>query len=177
MKLGMIVYNNELQIKYEFRCYWSIFERVMSPWTYNFHENLCFRTFFELNFQMLKRNLVWLFTILSYRSSLSFIVIDQYLSELWALGLKILTKICFPDIFGLIFQILKWNLVWLFTILSYRSSLSFVIIDLYLSELWALGLRIFMKFSVFWISFLINFSDIEMKLCKIVYGNELQINF
>jgi hypothetical protein len=25
MKIGMIVYNDELQIKFEFRCYWSIF--------------------------------------------------------------------------------------------------------------------------------------------------------
>jgi hypothetical protein len=30
MKLGMIVYNNELQIKVEFRFYWSIFDRVMA---------------------------------------------------------------------------------------------------------------------------------------------------
>jgi hypothetical protein len=30
MKFGMIVYNNELQIKYEFRRYWSIFDRVMA---------------------------------------------------------------------------------------------------------------------------------------------------
>jgi hypothetical protein len=28
---------------------------------------------------------------------------------------------------------LKWNLVWLFTMMSYRSILSFVVIDQYLS--------------------------------------------
>jgi hypothetical protein len=31
MKLGMIIYNNELQIKFEFRRYWSTFDRVMAP--------------------------------------------------------------------------------------------------------------------------------------------------
>jgi hypothetical protein len=78
--------------------------------------------------------------------------------------------------YGLIFQILRWNLVWLFTIMSYRSSLSFIVIDQYLTELWTLGLRIFMKIcflDIFWI----NFSDIEMKLVMIVYNNELQIKF
>jgi hypothetical protein len=30
MKLGIIVYNNELQIKFEFRRYWSVFDRVMA---------------------------------------------------------------------------------------------------------------------------------------------------
>jgi hypothetical protein len=30
MKHGMIDYNNELQIKFEFGCYWSIFDRVMA---------------------------------------------------------------------------------------------------------------------------------------------------
>jgi hypothetical protein len=30
MKLGMIVYNNELQIKSKFHRYWSIFDRVMA---------------------------------------------------------------------------------------------------------------------------------------------------
>jgi hypothetical protein len=33
--------------------------------------------------------------------------------------------------------------------MSYRSSLSFVVIDEYLTKLWALGLWIFMKFSVY----------------------------
>jgi hypothetical protein len=52
---------------------------------------------------------------MSYRSSLSFVIIDQYLTELWALGLRIVMKISvFRTFFGLIFQILKWNLVWLF---------------------------------------------------------------
>jgi hypothetical protein len=55
-------------------------------------------------------NLVWLFTMMSYRSSLSFVVIDQYLTKLWALGLWIFMKFSvFRTFFGLIFQILKWN--------------------------------------------------------------------
>jgi predicted transcriptional regulator len=115
-----------------------------------FMKNSVFRTFFGLILKILKWNLVWLFPIMSYRSTLSFVIIDQYLTELWALGLRIFMKISvFRIFFELILQILKWNLVWLFTIMSYRSILVFVIIDKYLTELWALGLRIFMKISVF----------------------------
>jgi hypothetical protein len=33
MKRGMIAYNTELQIKFEFCSYWSIFDGVMGPWT------------------------------------------------------------------------------------------------------------------------------------------------
>ena len=33
MKLDMILYHNELQIKFEFRQYWWMFDRVISPWT------------------------------------------------------------------------------------------------------------------------------------------------
>ena len=42
MKLGIIVYNNDLQIKIECRCYQSKLDRVMGCWTQNFHENFCF---------------------------------------------------------------------------------------------------------------------------------------
>jgi hypothetical protein len=44
---------------------------------------------FESILQIWKRNLVWLFTIMSSRSSLSFVVIDQLLTELWPLDLVI----------------------------------------------------------------------------------------
>ena len=50
MKLGVIVCNNELQIKFDSRCYWSIFDWVMGPWTWNFHENFCFPDIFWINF-------------------------------------------------------------------------------------------------------------------------------
>jgi hypothetical protein len=89
-----------------------------------------FWTFFGLILQIMTWNLVWLFTIMLYRSSLSFVLNDQYLTELWALGLRIFIKISvFRTFFRLILQILKWNLVWLFTVMNYRSSLGFVAID------------------------------------------------
>jgi hypothetical protein len=89
-----------------------------------------FQTVFGLNRQIMKWNLVWLFTIMSYRSSLSFVIIDQILTELWVLGLRIFMKISvFRTFLELILKILKWNLVWLFRVMSYRSSLGFVFID------------------------------------------------
>jgi hypothetical protein len=81
IKLAMIVYNNELQIKFEFHHYWTIFALGLRI----FMKISVFRTFFEFILQILKWNLVWLFTIMSYRSSLSFVIIDQYLTKLWPL--------------------------------------------------------------------------------------------
>jgi hypothetical protein len=95
MKLGMIVYNNKLKIKLEFRHYWLIFDRVMALWLRIFMKSSVFRTFFGWILQILKWNLVWLFTIMSYRSILSFVVIDQYLTELWPLDLE-----CFGGYFS-----------------------------------------------------------------------------
>jgi hypothetical protein len=116
------------------------------------HPCSVFLTFFELNMQVLKWNLVWLFTIMSYRSSLSYIIIDQYLSELWfgiAPDLKFSwTFLSFRTFLKLILQILKWNSVWFFTIMSYGSLLSFVVIDQYLTELWPLDFLISLRSSL-----------------------------
>jgi hypothetical protein len=54
MKLGMIVYNIELQIKFEFCSYWSIIDRVMALGLRIFMKISVFRTFFELILQILK---------------------------------------------------------------------------------------------------------------------------
>jgi hypothetical protein len=85
MKPGMIVYKNVLQIKFEFCCYWSIFDRVIALGRRIFMKITVFRTFLKLISLIWKWNLVWLSTIISYRSSLSFVVIYQYLTELWPL--------------------------------------------------------------------------------------------
>ena len=61
--------------------------------------------------------------------------------------------------------------------MSYRSSLSFVVIDQYLTELWPLDLEYFCGNFCFPDIFWINFADIEMKLGMIVVSSELQIKF
>jgi hypothetical protein len=61
--------------------------------------------------------------------------------------------------------------------MSYRSSLSSVVIEQYLTELWPLDLENFLENFCFSDIFWINFSDIEMKLGMIVYNIELQIKF
>jgi hypothetical protein len=97
---------------------------------------------------------------------LSSVVIDQYLTELWFLDLAFSWKFEFSghfldyflhidwliDWLFTVFRplILKWNLLWLFAIMSCRSSLIFVVIDQFFIELWTLELGIFMKISVFW---------------------------
>jgi hypothetical protein len=50
MKPGMIVYNNELQVKFEFCPYWSIFNRVMALGLRIFMKISVFWTFFKINF-------------------------------------------------------------------------------------------------------------------------------
>jgi hypothetical protein len=79
--------------------------------------------------------------------------------------------------FGLILQILKWNLVWLFPIMSYRSRLSFIDIDKNMTELWHYDTYNLDENFCFPYIFLINFWDFEMNLCMTVYSNELQIKF
>ena len=70
-----------------------------------------FRTYFGLNMQIMKWNLVWLFTMMSYRSSLSFVVIDQYLPELWPLDLEFSWKFLFSGhILDYFFG--YWNETW-----------------------------------------------------------------
>jgi hypothetical protein len=81
----MIIYNNELQFKFEFHHYWSIFDRVVALGLRIFMKISVFRIFFKSILQILKWNLVWYFTAMSYRSSLSFVIIDQYLTESWPL--------------------------------------------------------------------------------------------
>ena len=123
-----------------------------------------------INFSDIEWNWVWLLTMMSYRSSLSFVVIDVYLTEfIWALGLWIFMKFSvFRTFFGLIFQILKWNWVWLLTMMSYRSSLSFVVIDEYLTELWTLGHKIFMKISVYGTLYYYHFTEKPFRLKHIL---------
>jgi hypothetical protein len=50
MKLGLIVYNNKLQIKFEFRRYWSIFDQGMALGLTIFMSFFVFRTIFRINF-------------------------------------------------------------------------------------------------------------------------------
>jgi hypothetical protein len=70
-----------------------------------------FRTYFGLNMQIMKWNLVWLFPMMSYRSSLSFIVIDQYLPELSPLDLEFSWKLLFSGhILDYFFG--YWNETW-----------------------------------------------------------------
>jgi hypothetical protein len=54
MKLGMVVYNNELQISFDFCSSWSIIDRVMALGLRIFIKISVFRTFLELIWQILK---------------------------------------------------------------------------------------------------------------------------
>jgi hypothetical protein len=105
MKLDMIVYNIELHFKFESCSYWSLFDRVMVYGLLkNCHENGCFLDIYELILQILTCNLVWVFTVMSCISNLSFVVIDQYLTELWPFDLEFICKFVFWTYFGLIFE-------------------------------------------------------------------------
>jgi hypothetical protein len=53
-KLGMIIYNDELQIKFEFRHYWSMLDQVIALGLRIFMKISVFQIFFELILQILK---------------------------------------------------------------------------------------------------------------------------
>ena len=127
-------------------------------------------TFFGLIFQILIWNWVWLLTMMSYRSSLSFVVIDQYLTELWS---KFEFSRHFLDyFFG------YWNETW-YDCLQWWAT-DQVWVSWLLINIWPTYGPLDLEFSwnfcfpdIFWI----NFSDIEMKLGMIAYNDELQVKF
>jgi hypothetical protein len=163
-----------LQIKSLFCYAWSIFDWIIQSVGDLVLLAILSECLFELILQTLKWNFVWLFIIMSYKSSVSF-AFGQYLTELLPLDLKFSWKFVFWTFFELICR--YWNDTWydLFTKMSYRLSLSFVVIDQYLTKLSPLDLEFSWKFLLS-DNFLIDFSDIERRLGMIAYNNEIQIN-
>ena len=105
----MWVYNDKLQIKFTFRSGPMIFGRVMALGLWNLAEYLVVTTFFSLCLEILTWFWVYECIMMSYRSSLHFVPVQWFLTQLWPLDFEIF--ICHHFI-SLWFEILTWFLVW-----------------------------------------------------------------
>jgi hypothetical protein len=119
---GMWVYNDQLQIKCMFRSDPMIFGRVMALGLWNLAKYLVVTTFFSLCLEILTWFLVYECIMMTYRSSLHFVLVQWFLAdfEIW--------PSCHHFI-SLWFEILTWFLVCECIVMSCRSSLNFVPIE------------------------------------------------
>jgi hypothetical protein len=130
---GMWVYNDQLQIKCMFRSDPMIFGRVMALGLWNLAKYLVVTTFFSLCLEILTWFLVYECIMMTYRSSLHFVLVQWFLAELWPLDFEIWPS-CHHFI-SLWFEILTWFLVCECIVMSCRSSLNFVPIEWFLATL------------------------------------------
>ena len=91
---GMWVYNDKLQIKFTFHFGRMIFCRVMAPWALKFGQIFSCHHFISLRFEILTWFLVWECIIISYRSTLKFILVEWFLANLQPLGFFNFLFIC-----------------------------------------------------------------------------------
>ena len=81
-------------------------------------------------------NFVYGFEVMSHRSSSCFVWFCQILNELCPfVGLGILHIGSFPHFLSTCFEVLSWNFVYVFVMMSHRSSLSFMWFHQILNEL------------------------------------------
>jgi hypothetical protein len=136
---GILVYNDELQIKFTFCSGPMIFGRVMALGLWNLAQIFSCHHFFSLCLEIL----TWFFGIWVYNDELqikfTFCSGSMIFGRVMALGLWILAHIfsC-HQLFSLCLEILTWFLVFECIVMSYRSSLHFAPIQWFLAELWPL---------------------------------------
>jgi hypothetical protein len=86
---GMWVYNDKLQIKFTLRSGPMIFGRVMSVGLWNLAKYLVVTTLFSLCLEKLIWFLEYECIMMSYRSSLHFVLVQWSLADLWLLDFEI----------------------------------------------------------------------------------------
>ena len=136
LKFCVWLCNDELQVKFKFRLISSNFERVMPLLRLGILHISSFPHFFSTCFEVLSWNFVYGFEVMSHRSSSCFVWFRQILNELCPfVGLGILHIGSFPHFFSTCFEVLSWNFVYVFVMMSHRSSLSFMWFHQILNEL------------------------------------------
>jgi hypothetical protein len=132
--------------------------------------------FFSLCFEILTGYLVCGCIMISYRSSLRFVQVQYFWPSYGPWTLKFGQIFSCYHIFSLCLEILTWCMVYECIMMSYRSSLHFVLVQWVLAELWPLDFENFVKYLVVTTLFhydLRYWLDFGMR----VYNHKLQINF
>ena len=128
----MMRYRSSLH-SYQSSDFWPSYE----PWTLKFGQIFSCHHLFSLCLEILTWFLVYECIMMSYRSSY-FVPVQWFLAlELWNLAKYLDVTILFHW-----FEILTWFLVWECMVISYRSTLKFIPVEWFLSNLQQLGFEI-----------------------------------
>ena len=133
--LGMWVYNDKLQIKFTFSFGPMIFGQVMALGLWNLAKYLVVTTFFRYAWRYWLDVLVYEYIMMSYRSSLHFVLVQWFFGRVMALGLWNLAKyLVVTTLFH--YDLRYWLDFWYESIfISYRSTLKFVLVEWFLADL------------------------------------------
>ena len=132
---GMWVYNDKLQIKFMFRCGPMIFGRVMALGLWNLAKYLVVTTLFHYDLRY------WLdfgMKVYDHKLQINFEIRSGWMifGQLTAVGLWNLAKyLVVTTFFSLWFEISTWFLVCECIVMNYRSSLNFVPIEWFWTNL------------------------------------------
>ena len=132
---GIWVYNDELQIKFTIRSGPMIFGQVMALGLWNLAKYLVVTTFFRYAWRYWLDFLVYEYIMMSYRSSLHFVLVQWFFGRVMALGLWNLAKyLVVTTLFH--YDLRYWLDFWYESIfISYRSTLKFVLVEWFLADL------------------------------------------
>ena len=175
MKVGSKHRYEELQVMFDFRHVDILFHELL-PFLQKSVCHTSFQQFSCLCFHIYKWKFVARFYMKSYRSSSTFVAVDLLFHELLPFLQNSVRHTSFPDFSWLCFDISGWKLVASFYMKSYRSSSTFVTVDLLFSWVIALSSK-FCLSHLFPGLFLAMLSHIWMKIASKLLYEELQIKF
>jgi hypothetical protein len=114
-KLSQNVVSSTLVHYQVYASFWSNdFWLSYGPWTLKFGQIFSCHLFFSLCLEILTWCLVYECIMMSYRSSLNFVLVQWFLAELWPLDFEIWPNIYCHHFITLWFEILTWFLVWVY---------------------------------------------------------------
>jgi hypothetical protein len=85
--IDLRVYDHKLQINFEIRSGWMIFDQLTAVGLWNLAKYSVVTTLFHYDFRYWLDFLVWKCIIISYRSTLKFILVEWFLANLQTFGL------------------------------------------------------------------------------------------
>ena len=176
VKFCVSLYFYACKIKFECHQFPSLFAGVMLLFNFKLLQICSFPHFSPTCFDILSSNFVYDFVFLYYRSSLSVVILLQFLLELCLFVNLEYSKYSFPHFSLTCFDILSWNFAYDFVLLYYRSSSSVVNLRQFLWELCPFWNLEYWKCTVFR-TFLLHPLTYWAESCILLCFSVLQIKF
>jgi hypothetical protein len=138
---GMWVYTDKLQIKFTFCSGPMNFGRVMALGLWNLAKYFVVTTYFHYAWRYWLDFWLWVYND-ELQIKFTFRSGPMIFGRVIVLGLKFGQIFSCHHFFSLCLEILTWFLVWEFIVISYRSTLKFVLVEWFLANLQSLGFEI-----------------------------------